>query len=163
MVPGVVLRYWFKTNPSRIHHSVNFLGLGLQFVLQKLFRWSIGVLDMSKHSSCRVNLLYFMYDAVKFSTLETRGELLKRSMEHILNVVASLKWRCAKWYKLRKWVSRSSSVDIVTELQDGQPKNCASVSGSSKTFFPSPKRRDRLWDPPSLIFTGHRVFFFPRG
>jgi len=58
---GLVPRYRFKTNPDGIHHAVDILGLWLQFVLQKLFRWSIGVLDMSKHLSCRENLLYFVY------------------------------------------------------------------------------------------------------
>jgi hypothetical protein len=31
--------------------------------------------------------------------------------------------------------------------------------GRDKTFFFSPNRSDLLWAPPSLLFTGFRVFF----
>ena len=35
--------------------------------------------------------------------------------------------------------------------------------GKNKIYATSPKRSDRLWGPPSLLFSGYREFIFPPG
>jgi hypothetical protein len=47
--------------------------------------------------------------------------------------------------------SRDSSVSIVTRLEVAR---CCSIPGRVKGFFSSPKRVDRPWCPPCLLFSG---------
>jgi len=41
----------------------------------------------------------------------------------------------------------------LTLLQAGRPRNRGSIRGRSKRFFSSPKRPDRFWGPPKLLFS----------
>jgi hypothetical protein len=53
--------------------------------------------------------------------------------------------------------SRSSLIDIATTLRAG--RSGARIPVRDKGFLSSPKRPDRLWHPPSLLFNGYRVSF----
>ena len=44
-------------------------------------------------------------------------------------------------------------------LQARQPRNRGSISGRKIDFFFSPKRTDRLWGSPSLVFNESQRFF----
>ena len=49
--------------------------------------------------------------------------------------------------------SCDSSVNIVTRLQVGRPKNCGSVCGSNARFFFAPEHPGHLWSQVAL-YTG---------
>ena len=54
------------------------------------------------------------------------------------------------------WVS---TVTTVTRLWDGGPRSRGSILGRGNTFFTSPKRPDRLWVQPNLLFYAHSCLF----
>jgi hypothetical protein len=59
--------------------------------------------------------------------------------------------------------SQESSVGVVTRLQAGCPRNCASIPSTEKTVSYSPKCQDWLWHPDSLLFQGHTGYYRRRG
>jgi hypothetical protein len=52
-----------------------------------------------------------------------------------------------------------SVVDIVATPRAGHPRNCGLIPGRGHGFFSSPNSLNRPWGPPSLLFSGYRVFF----
>jgi hypothetical protein len=48
--------------------------------------------------------------------------------------------------------SQVGVVGVVTVLWDEQQRNHSSIPGSGKSYSPSPKRADRLWDSRSILF-----------
>ena len=52
-------------------------------------------------------------------------------------------------------------VGAATSLQAGLRRNRGSIPGSSERLFPSPKCSNRLWNPPSVLFSGYRGFRGP--
>jgi hypothetical protein len=50
-------------------------------------------------------------------------------------------------------------VAVMTRLRARQSRNCVSFLGSGRKCFSSPKRRNQLWGPPSLILNTYRGDF----
>jgi hypothetical protein len=59
----------------------------------------------------------------------------------------------------RRCVLATVAARTVTRLLDGRPRNRGSISTGGSIFVSSPKRLDRLWDPPSLLFSGYNGLF----
>ena len=51
------------------------------------------------------------------------------------------------------------TVDVVTRLQAGCPRNCASIPSIENRVSSSTKCQDRLWHPHSLLFHGHNGYY----
>ena len=50
------------------------------------------------------------------------------------------------------------SVQRVTGLGAGQPRNRGSIAGKGKRFLPSPKCPDRVWSTPASYTMGNQAF-----
>ena len=57
--------------------------------------------------------------------------------------------------------SRDSSVIIVNRLCIGQPRDRRLILDTGNTLLPSPKRPDRLWGTPNILFHWYRTIYPP--
>ena len=57
-----------------------------------------------------------------------------------------------RFSRYSKWPDTFRMALVVTGLPAWQPRNNGSVPGRDKKFVSSPKRQDRLWVPPTLLF-----------
>jgi hypothetical protein len=62
-------------------------------------------------------------------------------------------------YLFKDTCSRGSCFGIMTRLLAGRPRSRNSIPGRGNRFFSSPKLPDRLWGPPSLLFTSYQWLF----
>jgi hypothetical protein len=62
----------------------------------------------------------------------------------------------SKIYIYNDHMHHGSSVGVMTRLRATRLRNRGSIPNRGKNFVSSPKRPDRLWCPPSLLFNVYR-------
>ena len=61
---------------------------------------------------------------------------------------------------VKRWCDLATVIaGKVTNLLIGRPRNRGSIATGGNICVSSPKRQDRLWDPPSRLFIGYNGHF----